>query len=165
MKRIPGEWRYFDEALNMPFPWYTSTSLEFLETLDLKGKRVFEYGVGESTEWYRAKGAEVFGVDIDPHWAAKVGAKFTIWNNEYVHAIDQLGLFDIVAIDGAWRDECVERAVLHLKPGGLLIIDNFEQPSVEPNRWDKAYELLSRKKSRVYFEPEHEDWKTLIVTI
>lgn len=165
MKRIEGEWRYFDESLNIPYPWYTKGCLEFLETLDLKGKRVFEYGVGESTTWYLEKGAICFGVDNSIEWANYTGSKFAVFNNEYVGAIDEYGLFDIVVVDGAWRDDCVEWALPHMKEGGILIIDNFEQPEVEPNIWTKTKELIRQKKHEIHFELDHGTWKTLVVTI
>lgn len=162
MKLINGEWRYFDETLNMPYPWFTKPALEFLETIDLNGKRIFEYGVGDSTAWFRAKGAIVYGVDTDYEWAKKTEAKYRPYNGDYLKAIQNFTTYDIVIIDGAWRDECTEYALKHLKPRGLLIIDNWEQLSAEPNTWTQTYELLSGYKPEIYYEPKHEDWKTAV---
>lgn len=164
MKRIEGEWRYFDEALNMPYPWYTKPALEVIDKLILRKKRIFEYGCGLSTEWFRAKGAKVFGVDTNMEWATSESIKHEPCFPAYVDYIEKCGTycFDIVVIDGSWRDECTEKALKYLKVGGLLIIDNYMQPSVEMN-WEKTNRLIEGMNYKVYKEPEHEDWQTLIL--
>lgn len=50
--------------------------------------------------------------------------------DRYVGVIDSLGEFDVIAIDGEvsnlTRLRCTRRAVNHLRPGGLIIIDNSD---------------------------------------
>jgi hypothetical protein len=164
MKRIEGEWRYLDDKLGIPFPWYTKPALEVIDKLILRKKRVFEYGCGDSTKWYRAKGAQVFGVDTNMKWAEQCGVKHETFFPAYVEYIEQCGvyLFDIIVIDGMWRDECTEKALKYLKDGGLLIIDNYMQPSVEIN-WIKTQVLIEGMDAKVYKEEGHQDWQTLIV--
>jgi hypothetical protein len=129
MTRIPNEWRYFDDKLGIPYPWYTKPCLEFLETLDLRDTLIYEYGVGESTNWYEMNGAIVDGVDSNDEWVGCCSiALYTKDKEAYVTSACQDGvLFDIIVIDGDWRDECTEYALMALKPGGLLIIDNYKQ--------------------------------------
>lgn len=164
MTRIPGEWRYFDGKLGIPYPWYTKTALEFLETLDLSGKAIFEYGVGESTFWWKRKTPFVCGVDNDIEWALKVRSFGRPFFLEYVSCIESSPYkpYDIVIIDGVWRDECTEYALKALKPGGLLIIDNYKQPSVQAE-WPLTEKLIEGKPITVYKEPEHDDWQTAII--
>lgn len=173
MKRIPGEWRYFDEELNVPYPWYTKTTLEIISTWNLEGKRIFEYGVGDSTNWFYSKGAILDGVDDNIDWISKIGSnykKFLRWKtffHEYITTIadaseDREYLFDIVVIDGNWRDECTEYALKYLAPGGFLIIDNYKQASVQAE-WPKTEKLIEGMTAGFHKEPEHEDWVTAII--
>jgi len=174
MRLIENEWRWFDEELNIPYPWYTSPCLKHLITLGLQGKTVFEYGVGDSTEWWRKKGTIIDGVDNNIEWALKTGAQYKHHTYEYINAIDTGKLYDIIVVDGEWRDECVYGVVdselkypsifKYLKPYGLVIIDNYKQPSVQEH-WPLTEAVIERLRLQVtYFkEPDHYDWQTIIL--
>lgn len=150
-------------------PWYTSPCLEWLMTLDLKDKRVFEFGVGDSTLWYRSQGAITSGVDSNYSWASKLCS----WHGEdEEHYLSSIGIlaqeyllpFDIVINDGDYRDKCTEQALNNLKPGGYLIIDNWMQPTVQPT-WPLTEKLIEGMPIKLYYEPNHWDkWCTAVVT-
>jgi hypothetical protein len=158
------DWLTLDEH-GIQMPWYTRPFLEILDTWDLKGKNVFEYGAGHSTLWYRSRGALVFSVDSDAEWANMSDAYYT--NDKDLYLRSSLSCwgkkFDIVAIDGDYRDDCTEYALEALKPGGILIIDNWDQPSVEPNEWSKTCDLIKGMTMAVHKEPGHPDWKTAVI--
>lgn len=169
MKTIIGEklegGRRIDPGNGLIMPWYTSPCLEWLLTLDLKDKRVFEYGVGDSTLWYRRKGSEVYGVDTNLFWASKVGMVFCQpYFPSYCQIIEKGGLFDIVVIDGEWRDECTKYALKALKPGSFLIIDNYKQKSADLEHWPLTEKLIEGMPITIYKEPDHEDWQTAVIT-
>lgn len=171
-----ADWLTLDEH-GIQMPWYTRPCLEWLDTLDLKGKRVFEYGTGKSAMWYASRSAEVCGVDSNEEWfqfAQHFGNYFLADNEQdYIyevysaasdyHESNPVRPFDLIIIDGDHRDECTEHALKCLKPGGILIIDNWEQPSVEPNDWTRTKELINDMKQVVYKEPTHPDWSSLVV--
>lgn len=47
---------------------------------------------------------------------------------DYVATIDQVGgMFDLVVVDGRARVECLNRALDHLEPGGLVVFDNIRR--------------------------------------
>jgi hypothetical protein len=164
MTQIDSEWAFFDEELQQRFPWYTSTCLEWLNSLDLEGKRVFEYGLGHSTLWYKAKGAITFGVDNDLDWCLKVGgAQCETSFYPYVTSIEQYDPFDIIVIDGEFRDDCTVYALENLKKGGYLIIDNYLQASV-PTNWIRTPYLIKTLPITLYKEPHHTDWCTAVIT-
>lgn len=164
MRKIKDEQRYFDDSLVMPYPWYTGPCLEFLEGLDLEGKRIFEFGAGDSTLWYRAKGAIVYGVDND-HTYCHIGIEYKRFYPEYCEVIrNYITPFDIVIIDGEWRDECTEYALKAMAPGSLLIIDNYKQPSVQAD-WPKTEKLLEGKQITLFKEPDHADWVTAVIVV
>lgn len=162
--------RYHDGEMFLP--WYTSPCLEWLMTLDLKGKFIFEYGVGHSTVWYKSKGAITYGVDSTIEWLqvaapndSKCGYYLTSDKDRYIKGWTKVfdDIYDIVIIDGIYRDECTEYALKMLKPGGYLILDNYMQPSVEMN-WEKTNELIKGMPITIYKEPEHYDWCTAVIT-
>jgi len=169
MTRIENEWRYFDNAFDMPYPWYTRPCIEWLLTLDLEGKDIWEYGVGDSTRWYQAKGCDTFGVDHDPAWVSmKMGEDFscayhiTSQKERYIYPFDHLE-YDIIVIDGLFRDDCTEPALKQLKSGGFLIIDNYKQASAELAAWPLTEKLLWHMDVKEFKEPGHKDWITIVV--
>ncbi|MCW2541487.1 MAG: putative methyltransferase [Frankiales bacterium] len=115
--------------------------------------RVFEYGSGVSTLWLAKRADEVHsvehhvgfaesmqssleaaGVDLlviaattstDPRVpSAKPGYADSDFR-DYVAAIDGVpGEFDLIAIDGRARQQCLEAAVPRLKRDGLIVFDN-----------------------------------------
>jgi predicted O-methyltransferase YrrM len=155
--------RRIDTETGLIMPWYTSPCLEWLLTLDLKGKLIFEYGVGDSTLWYWAKEAHVLGVDSNKEWAQKIDCWLARTKWDYISIIGDPNTYDIVVIDGDYRDECTEFALKALKPGGYLIIDNYKQPSVEEH-WPLTEKLIEGMPITVYKEPDHYDWVTAVVT-
>lgn len=52
-------------------------------------------------------------------------------------------LFDIIVIDGMCRRLCAEYAVLHLNPGGMIILDNSNRSD-----YDAAFDILEEAKFR-----------------
>jgi len=151
------------DQYGIQYPWYASDMLELLDKMDLRGKYVFEYGCGHSTHWFRSRGAFVDGVDSDIDWADVAKVKFEKYYNEYTNRIhnSKYEWYDIIVIDGIYRDDCTEHALKNLKPGGMLIIDNWMQPSVEPNEWTRTLELTKGMKSEVFAQEGHPDWKTI----
>ena len=165
MKRIEGEWRYFDEDLNIPYPWYTKPCLEWLKGIDISEASLFEYGVGDSTAWYRNKAKYVHGIDSDSDWVLKTRGVFTNDPQLYIEAPLHCGRFwDIIIIDGDYRDRCTEFALRALKPGGYLIIDNYKQPSADLEHWPLTEKLIEGMPITIYKEPGHPDWQTAVIT-
>lgn len=158
-------WLTIDEY-GIQFPWYTRPCLEWLNTIDLKKKRIFEYGVGYSTKWYESRGAIVWGVDSSKQWADFAGAHHTENETEYIQEINNQCLlnikFDIICIDGLYRDECTEHALKRIRKGGFIILDNYKQPSVQEH-WPITETLIAGMNTTLYKEPLHYDWATLVI--
>jgi hypothetical protein len=155
-------WRYVDQDLVMP--WYTMPALKWLKEQDISNWRVFEYGAGYSTIWWRTHALEVNSVDKDPTWAKAMGAYCAPGKQEYIFCSALSGThYDCIIVDGAWRDECVEYCLPLIRPGGYLIIDNYEQPSVGDD-FTKTNKLLEGWEKQVFKQPNHTDWQTAIFT-
>jgi hypothetical protein len=169
---IPNEWRYRDAETKQPTPWYVRPVVEMLYGMDMSLKSVFEYGVGDSTKWYHDRGAYVFGVDGDYEWVLKVKDYSNVrhWHQDiwYIGSIEEHKTkFDIIVIDGLYRDQCLERAIRYIEKDGMIIIDNFEQPSADLPHWPLTRKFIEENNliMEVYKEEGHQDWKTAIIRL
>ena len=153
-------WRTLDDK-GIMMPWYTRPALEWLDKQNLRGKLVFEYGCGASSLWYLSRGCVVNGVDTKREWCFH-GQKITADRQAYTF-LPNIPDFDIIAIDGDFRDDCTEFALRALRSGGFLIIDNYKQATADLLDWPKTDALIKNMDQWLYKEESHEDWKTLIV--
>lgn len=152
-------------------PWLTRPCLEWLNSLDLSQMNVFEYGCGASSLWFKSKAYTLAGVDTKKEWVwlrnqwvsdaetEYVRGCLTVWDELFDSQIEE---WDIIVIDGDFRDDCTEYALKALNKGGYLIADNFEQPSADLAHWPKTRELTKHLPLTIYKEPGHEDWKTAV---
>lgn len=119
-----------------------------------RSPRVFEYGSGASTIWLARRAASVVSIEHDRSWhcaisrmlAAQPNARIELieadpspvagyvsekegWKGRsfqnYASAIDdELGLFDLIVIDGRARAACLAHSLKQLAPGGIILFDN-----------------------------------------
>ena len=145
-------------------PWLPETAVTALEEILNEGKdlKVFEYGCGMSTVWMslHKNVQSVTSIEHDTTWAIDIGTlignhhRATIYPGDrpYHGRINGLfyapyasnGMYDIILIDGRDRVKCIEAAIPHLKPGGILILDNSEREYYQRGidlmeKWDKLY--------------------------
>jgi hypothetical protein len=170
LQEIEG-WRTKDLVLDLLFPWYTRPFLKELVKWNISNWKVFEYGAGDSTHWWRKNCSIVHAVDSNESWAKNTSAKFLSEKEKYLKypmsLIDD-EKFDCIIIDGEpteWRDSCTEHALQSVKNKGIIIIDNYEQGSVNLSNWPITNNLLQNYEKHVFQEPKHSDWKTAYWTI
>ena len=127
------------DANGDPVPWYTYPAIEYLKQFDFTRKSVFEYGSGNSTLFWAARAASVTSVEDDEGWYATTRPRVPanchlIFEPDLQRYIDtiaaQADSFDIIVVDGPARGrtryKCAMRALNHLRPGGLVILDNSD---------------------------------------
>jgi len=159
-------WQKFDSKEQMVFPWYTAPFLSVLETWEVSNWKVFEYGSGSSTLWWRKKAREVHSIDSSELWSNKVQSVFVCDKMEYIQyplKLIDVESFDCIIIDGEpveWRDQCTEFALQSIKSGGFIIIDNYTQKSVGLQDWPLTDKLLEKFDKSVFLQEGHDDWKT-----
>jgi hypothetical protein len=158
--------RVLDMETNLIFPWYTKPFLTELKAWDLSEWKVFEYGSGDSTAWWKAKAKTVYSVDSNLEWSKKTGAFFSDNLETFIKYPSTLiydGKFDCIIIDGdpvEWRDLCTKISLDCIKNGGIIIIDNYTQQSVNNEHMKNTENLLKEKKCFIFNQPGHKDWKT-----
>lgn len=156
----------------MPLPWYTYPAISFLERCNLGGLNVFEYGTGNSTLWWLSRGAKVACCDHENvFWELaqrRVGDKALFVGcyqdvDQYVAACLQSGEhYDLVVVDGVWRNECLPTALRCLSERGVLVLDNAEREEYSTGR-AMLLERGFRELSFVGMGPiNHYEWVTSV---
>lgn len=122
-------------------PWLPFRLIRELDEFLSPGSTVFEYGGGGSTLWFLDRGHDVVTVEHDPEWAERLSGLVSDSNwtllhrssenlySAYVDSVDNYpeGWFDVVLVDGRERVRCALKAAGHVRPGGWLIIDDFDR--------------------------------------
>ncbi len=123
------------DAKGAAIPWYTYPAVEFLRSLDLRDKRVFEFGCGNSSIFWAGRVRELVAVENDPQWAGTVRT-FGLRNLTLIEEPDRdryttspnrgVAKFGSPAIDGPFRRRCVGPACRVVKRDGMIIFDNAD---------------------------------------
>ena len=126
--------RFAVDAWGRPTPWVARPVIDFLLQLDLSSLRVFEFGGGASTHYWRRRCGKVTCVESSPTWCerlSKLGPEAEVLlrtdASSFAGAIlERPGLYDIVLIDAApaFRSGCVGPALERLDPRGMIILDD-----------------------------------------
>lgn len=157
-----NEWQFIDPETGLIFPWYVKSFLDELATWNLEEKKVLEIGGGSSTLWWNKKANKVLTLESNEEYILELlkhGCDVQFFN---IHALKNCSKdFDIVIIDGIDRDECVVPALDCLKAGGILIFDNWMQPSVELQT-EETQRILTALEHKIFKQDGHEDWQTAI---
>ena len=123
------------DAKGGPLPWYTYPAIEFLRSFDFTRCDIFEFGAGNSSQFWAGKSRRIVSVEDDENWYNRVSriAKpnqqvlHRPTENEYVGALtSQQAHFDVIIVDGKWRKRCVEQAIEHLRDEGMIVLDNSD---------------------------------------
>lgn len=119
------------DATGHPIPWYTYPAVELLRNQTFAGRRVLEFGAGQSTLWWADKANAVVSYEDNADWFAYIRDQLP--PNATVHLTDSLlsefdpaGSFDLIIIDGLDRMIATAKSVSLLAPNGALLLDNSE---------------------------------------
>lgn len=122
------------DAERNPLPWYTYPAIEYIKQFDFSSLEVFEYGSGNSTIFWSKVADKIVSIENNYRWyetvaqkvAQNVELKLIENKDSYIKEIENYTGFDIVIIDGSYRDECAKVAVKKLNPGGMILLDNAD---------------------------------------
>ena len=182
---IKNEWQFLDNEIQMLYPHFTMPFLQCMARWSFADKDIFEWGSGHSTAWFAMKCRSIRSVEEDATWANDVEIYTTSRDNRtaifsikhiplnvgevpmsspYVMEIYKAKkLYDIIIVDGAYRDACFAAALNCIKDGGIIICDNWKQELV----WESsvAERLANPFYREIYLQPDHapnyeERWKT-----
>jgi hypothetical protein len=168
--------------------WWTHPLLDRLESADFSNMTWLEFGCGRGTVWLRSKCKYVVSIETNQDWAnqaaidcldggfqngyiasANLSDGVETDRESYFHLVPVLERFDVISIDGIFRDECLQWAIDHFKGRtGLLIVDNLNQDFV----WESeaAMKLMEPYPCEIYYQPDHTNhwgkkWNTRLYLI
>ena len=136
-----------------PIPWLTYPFIDFIDKRLHKELEVFEFGAGNSSIYYARKVKNVISIEHSPEWhkIIKTNDKykyknldvrlveipeelkikgyhtmaFTNTENEYVFSLKNLNRkFNIVVVDGLFRNSCIQHSLDSLTSDGIIFLDN-----------------------------------------
>lgn len=130
-------------------PWLNSTVIAFLQRIITKDFRILELGAGVSTVWFAKRAGYVLSYENNKEWfdsvteeLKKAGLKNCklIFDPAYPkNGIQDLqGQFNLILIDGRGRVKNTAVTMVHVKPGGYLMLDDSQR-----GRYNTIRELLS----------------------
>lgn len=116
-------------------PWITYPAADYLAQLDFSNCRVFEYGSGNSSQFWASRCLSLVSVESDAAWLAHC-QKSILPNQQMIHATDEATYsksiaafktpFDVIIIDGDFRPACAAVAVQQLASRGMILFDNSD---------------------------------------
>lgn len=155
---------FYHRIYRKRYPYYVPAVVGILSGLFAgKQAKVFEYGSGISTIWYARRVQSLIAIEHHEEWNHKitdwlkknklinVELKYIPPENdlfqEYTRSILRYddNYFDVVAVDGRNRVECVQQAANKVKIGGYLILDDSHRARYQP-----AFNLLANYKYKKY---------------
>jgi hypothetical protein len=125
-----------------PIPWYTYPAIDFLSQRNFEGRKVLEFGGGQSTLWWSTRAQSVLTVEEGADWCERlrrqIGGNVTLHHfpvdgaTRSVAPIEEmLGAgptrrFDVIVVDGHLRRELTALAFSYLAPDGAILLDNYD---------------------------------------
>jgi hypothetical protein len=116
-------------------PWYTYPAIDYLASLDIKNKKVLEFGSGQSSYWWAERTQQVCSLEDSDFFFQKLNRnkpsnlKLFMCDTHLKHignAELSAGYFDIIVIDGFDRYQCFLNSLELISEDGIFIFDNSE---------------------------------------
>jgi predicted O-methyltransferase YrrM len=136
-------------------PWMVPAAVSYLGRVIERDWTVFEFGSGASTAWYAGRAGRVTSLEHDSDWHAEVerrlrASRHDNWDlrlrpiSDFPSAVRELPdeTLDLVVVDGDDGDDtdrvdCIRASLSKVRPGGLLVLDDSDNP-----RYRDADDLL-----------------------
>lgn len=125
---------------SLPFqPWISYDGQAILSKHLNAKSRVLEFGSGTSTAWYADRCGFLLSHEDSSEWFDLIGKRLGSRHNVYrklclsledyvcVSEEHRSSPFDLIMVDGRFRDECVAVAFQLLSKSGILYLDNSDK--------------------------------------
>ncbi len=124
-----------------PIPWYSYSAVDFLGHRNYEGRAILEFGAGQSTLFWAKRCGKMLALEGDPGWFKELSAKIpshvtlklvSLENrSRCVKEVQEKlreygGKFDLVIIDGLYREEMAKLSIHCVNKGGAIVVDDTE---------------------------------------
>jgi SAM-dependent methyltransferase len=121
-----------------PLPWFTYSAIDFLEEKLRSNFSVLEFGCGNSTLFFAERVEKVVSIEHNSGWFNKLqlqapqNVELILSNSEsarqYLSKAESLmQKFDLVIVDGLFRNECISESLNLISNKGIIILDDSER--------------------------------------
>lgn len=123
---------------NNPVPWFTYPSIDFISERLTGSMKVFEFGSGNSTLFFANKVQGIISLEHNKEWFEIISG--TLPSNSKIYFVHPKTLeaymrpllssdhkYDVIIIDGLFRNECLTKSLDYLNESGVLILDDSER--------------------------------------
>jgi hypothetical protein len=118
-------------------PWFTYSAIDFLKERLNSNLNVLEFGSGNSTLFLAKRVKKVTALEHDDGWFQNILAKKTsnveikfvssVEVKNYLQPLVEDEKYDVIIIDGLFRNECIRASLKHLSEDGIIILDDSER--------------------------------------
>ena len=117
-------------------PWLNYAAIDYIGSKINNNMVVMEWGCGFSTLWMAGRVKKISSVEDNHSWYSSIKNKLPINatvqyaedKESYVNSILKTDeIFDVIIIDGSYREECASICVQRLKKDGFIIFDNTDE--------------------------------------
>lgn len=168
-------------ATKVAIPWIPHSCIHFLNSLDLKGLSLVEFGSGNSSIWFASRVQKIKSFEVDKNWIIELRKTYNYLGeivhvaHDFIFSVEDLRA-DVLLIDGFDRISILEKTVQGILHGeitpSLIIVDNsnwfpkavssaidkidyirVDFTGLTPAIWSESMTtvLISRKISRTVF--------------
>ena len=121
-----------------PIPWFTYSAIDLLKERLNNNLRLLEFGSGNSTLFFAERTKKIISLEHNKDWHQKVTSKLpenveliytsSATDKDYLKPLVENNIkFDVVIIDGIYRNECIMNSLNHLSESGVIILDDSER--------------------------------------
>lgn len=121
-----------------PLPWFTYSAIDFLEEKLRADFTILEFGCGNSTLFFAERVKRVVSIENNSEWYDKLrlnapqNVELILTSSEsarqYLNKVKNLKeKFDLVTIDGLFRNESISESMNLVNEIGIVILDDSER--------------------------------------
>ena len=141
------------------FPNFTKPCIEWLLKVQLNNFNIYEYGAEASAKWWRLSCKNYVGITNNERLSQLLECKYHFDMDNYVNDLVKTNEeYDLIVINGRWRDACIISAIQRIKNGGYILINNYHQERTDyrPSYWELTTPILE-KYPMVIFHDENKE--------
>ena len=120
-----------------PIPWFTYSAIDFLKDKLNSNLNILEFGSGNSTLFFAERVKKVISFEHNKDWHQKILKKIpanaelaitsSLTARDYLKPLAEELRFDVIIVDGLFRNECITGSLEHLSETGVIILDDSER--------------------------------------
>lgn len=167
------------DGAQSPIPWVTYAFIEFIQDRLTKELNIFEFGSGNSTQYYAARVKSVTTVEHDEAWAQKVSGTLPKNVELIFQPLESDGAYcrvpkakstqyHIIIVDGRDRVNCCKNSLDALTENGVVVLDDSERDRYQSgidflkehgfrqlDFWGISPGLFYRKCTSIFYKPNN----------